>query len=183
MKKYLYFAQLLYLLSWTFFFPSWSAAQNNSEKKPMNTSLKDVMGAGSSTPDMPLYIKSDSLALDSKGRVFTYTGNVQVVRDDLTITADSVEGRYDEQSRLQTIIARSNVVITKGESMKATANRAHYKVGSAVIELTENPELYRAGNALAADKVTMYINEDRSEAEGNVRMKVVKTDEAEARKQ
>jgi len=125
----------------------------------------------------PLFIKSDTLELNSKSRVFVYKGNVEVVRDDVTITSNIVEGQYDSQNRLQTIIAKGNVVITKGESMKSTANRAVYNVPAANIVLTEGPELYRDGNALAADKVTMFINEDRSEAEGNVRVKVVKPED------
>lgn len=126
----------------------------------------------------PLFIKSDTLELNSKSRVFVYKGNVEVVRDDVTITANMVEGQYDAQNRLQTIISKGDVVITKGDSMKSTANRAVYNVAAATIVLTEGPELYRDGNALAADKVIMYVNEDRSEAEGNVRVKVVKPEEA-----
>jgi len=141
-------------------------------------SLKQVLQESPTSEGGPLYIKSDTLELNSKDHIFTYKGNVEVVRDDVTITADIVEGKYDDKNQLQTILCRQNVVITKGESMRSTANRAVYHVASATIELTEGPELYREGNALAADKVTMYINEDRSEAEGNVRVKVIKSDEA-----
>ncbi len=141
-------------------------------------SLKGVFQESPTEEGGPLYVKSDTLQLDSKQRVFTYKGNVEVVRNDVTITGNVVEGHYDGQNKLQTIIAMGNVVITKGETMRSTANRAVYNVAAATIELTEGPELYREGNALAADKVTMFINEDRSEAEGNVRVKVIKPDEA-----
>lgn len=136
--------------------------------------LKDALGGKSSSGSAPLYIKSDTLSLDSKGRVFTYRNNVQVQRDDLLITADTVEGRYDDSNQIQNVLATGNVVITKGDGLKATSNRAIYFVPQAKIELTEAPELYRGGNALAADKVTIFVNEDRSEAEGNVRVKVLK---------
>lgn len=150
-----------------------SEAKAEGEKSGV-ASLKDSLGQKGGSKDAPLYIKSDTLSLDSKGRVFTYRKNVEVKREDLTITADLVEGRYDDANKIQTLLATGNVVITRGEGLKATANRAKYFVPAARIELTEAPELYRNGNALAADKVTVFVNEDRSEAEGNVRVKVLK---------
>ena len=138
-------------------------------------SLKDALGTkGGGSKDAPLFIKSETLSLDSKGRIFTYRKNVQVQRDDLLITSDTMEGNYDEGNHIKTLLATGNVVITKGESLKAVSNRAIYYVPEAKIILTEAPELYRNGNALAADKVTIFVNEDRSEAEGNVRVKVLK---------
>jgi lipopolysaccharide transport protein LptA len=142
-----------------------------------DNALKGLFNETPAQGQGPLFIKSDSLELNSKDRVFLYKGNVEIVRNDVTITARYVEGRYDDQNRIQTIICKENVVITRGEAMRATSNRAVYNVLSGTIELTEGPELYREGNALAADKVIVYINEDRSEAEGNVRVKVIKTED------
>lgn len=141
------------------------------------TGLKNVLG-DSKGEGGPVLIKSDSLNLNAKDRLFIYQGNVEVVRDDLTITAQTVEGRYDDQNRIKTILCKTNVVITKGDGLRATSNRALYKVDAAKIELTENPEVINKGNALAADKITVFIDEDRSEAEGNVRVKVLKPDES-----
>ncbi len=137
-------------------------------------SLQEMFGGNSSGKGGPLYVKSDSLELNSKDRVFTYKGHVELVRDDVKITAKLVEGKYSTDNRLETVLCNGDVVITKADGMKATANRGIYRVAAAVMELTEGPELYRDGNVLAADKVTVYLNEDRSEAEGNVRVKVIK---------
>lgn len=124
--------------------------------------------------DEPLEIKSKSLDLDAGARVFTYRGDVVVTQGDLTIVSDLMVGRYDDQNRIQTVTCEKNVVITRGPSLRATSNRATYFVPKGVIELTEGPELFRDSNALSADKVTIFVNEDRSEAEGNVQVKVVK---------
>ncbi|HMP49323.1 MAG TPA: LptA/OstA family protein [Oligoflexia bacterium] len=130
--------------------------------------LKKALGGGGDSKG-PVFIKSDSLMLDSKDRLFTYKGNVRVVRDDLEITTDIMIGRYGENQELESILCQSNVVITRGESMRATSNRAFYNLKSAKIA--------RDGNLLAADKITIFVDEDRSEAEGNVRVKVIKADE------
>ncbi len=144
------------------------------EKK--STSLQGVLSAGSDE-QAPVYIKSDSLSLDSTSRVFTYKGNVEIRKGDLTLTSDTVAGKYDEKNELQIVVCQGNVVVTRGETLRSIANKAVYRVPEATIVLTENPELMRQGNVLAADKITVFVDEDRSEAEGNVRVKVVNTEE------
>lgn len=148
-----------------------------ADKSPLKGLFTETPSAGSG----PLFIKSDSLELNSKERVFVYKGRVEIVRDDVTITAKLVEGRYNKDNKLETILCKQNVVITQGEAMKATADRAVYNVAKATVELTEGPEVIKEGNALAADKITLFLNEDRSEAEGNVRMKVIKPSEGESK--
>jgi lipopolysaccharide export system protein LptA len=142
--------------------------------------LKDMISGGGEQGQLPVYIKSDTLTLNSKDRVFTYKGNVEIVRGDITITADTVIGKYDDKNQLQKVIGEDNVVLTRGEDLRANANRAVYSIPLATIELTEGPELARKGNLLSADKITVYVNEDRSEAEGNVRVKVIQTENASA---
>jgi lipopolysaccharide export system protein LptA len=148
-----------------------SEAVNTSAKK---SELGEKLRFSGDEKDLPLYVKSDTLTLDSKARVFTYRGNVEATKGSLVITSDVMIGQYDEDSRIQTITAIGNVVITKGETMQAKSNRAVYNVAQARIELTEGPEIIQQGNALSADKVTLYVDEDRSEAEGEVRVKVLK---------
>jgi lipopolysaccharide transport protein LptA len=140
------------------------------------TGFKKALSGGNS--DSPLFIKSDTLTLDSKDRIFTYKGNVRIVRDDMDITTDVMIGRYAESQELESILCVGNVVITRGDEMRATSNRAFYNVAGAKIDLTDEPELARDGNILSADKIVIFVDEDRSEAEGNVRVKVIKSDES-----
>lgn len=141
------------------------------------SSMKNILSPGGKQSEGPLFIKSDNLNLDSKQRIFTYEGNVEVTRGDVRITADRVIGKYDDKNQIQTVVCENNVVLTRGEDMRAISNRAVYRLASATIILTEGPELAREGNVLAADKITVFVNEDKSEAEGNVRVKVVNSDE------
>ncbi|MCB0359964.1 MAG: hypothetical protein KDD44_10015, partial [Bdellovibrionales bacterium] len=84
---------------------------------------------------------------------------------------------YTEQNRLSRVVCEQNVVITKGPGMRATSEYAVYDVPRSQVVLTESPELLDQGNALPADKVTLFPDEDRSLAEGNVRVKVIKEEE------
>lgn len=154
--------------------PQSADTESKKDDKPRSDSLKGVFSNTSDTKS-PLNIKSDTLELNSKDHIFIYKGNVELTRDDMKVNSKRLEGRYDEENRMQTVLCIGDVVITKGPSIKATSNRALYKVASSIVELTEGPELYRDGNILIADKVTIFLNEERSEAEGNVRVKVTKT--------
>lgn len=136
--------------------------------------LQGLVGDSKGQSDSPVYIKSDTLDLNSKSRIFSYRGNVEVKRDDLTITAKVVDGYYTGDNKIEKMVAKENVVITRGEGLRSVSNRAIYKVDANIIELTEKPELFKDGSVLAADKITIYVKEDRSEAEGNVRVRVIK---------
>jgi lipopolysaccharide transport protein LptA len=145
-----------------------------STKKP--STLKESVAGDSASNNLPILIKSDSLNLDSQGRKFTYRSNVEITKGDLLITADLVNGSYDEGGQIEKIICEKNVVITRGETLRATSNRADYDVKGSKIVLTEGPEINDKGNILDADKVTIFVDEDRSKAEGNVRVKVIRSD-------
>jgi len=143
--------------------------------KPTSAVASAIKGDSAQSKE-PLLIRSDSFQLDSKSRVFYYRDNVEVVKGDMTITSDVMIGKYDEKNQLKEMICENNVVITRGDRLRTTSNRAVYDVVKDVIVLTEGPELNDRGNVLTADRVTLYVKEDRSEADGHVRVKVIKSE-------
>lgn len=160
---------VLFYLGFSFgFSPNFSRSAYAADS---NKGLKDALGK--TDTKAPLFINSDSLSLNAEKRTFTYSGNVTLKQGDVEITADKVIGKYNEANVIHTVVCEDNIVFTKGEGMRANANRAVYKVAESTIVLSEAPELARAGNILSADKITIYVDEDRSEAEGNVRVKVI----------
>lgn len=158
---------------------SGSAAANSKIKEeakndePKKASIASPLGNFQKTDD-PTYIESASLTLRSQDRTFIYTGGVKVTRGDLTLTAQELEGNYTEQNEIKVLTAKKNVVIIKGDSIRATGEKAVYDAATAIVTLTENPQVTQGESQLLADLIKIYVNEDRSEAEGNVRMKVVK---------
>lgn len=123
---------------------------------------------------LPTNITSDTLSLNAKDRVFVYKGNVVVTQGDMTLTSKVVEGNYNDQNQIQKIVAKGDVVITKQE-IKATSQLATYDAVSSIVTLTDNPQLQQGESVLIADRIKVYLNEDRSQAEGNVRVTFVKT--------
>ncbi len=156
----------------------------DGSKTAAKQSLSTDFGFKESAEDknQPLFVKSKSVQLNAKDRVFTYRGNVEITKGELLITCETMVGDYDENNQLQTMTCQENVVITRGEGLRASSNRAVYFVPKGVIELTEGPELFRDGSLLSADKVTIFVNEDRSEAEGNVQVKVVQAQQKQQAK-
>jgi lipopolysaccharide export system protein LptA len=159
--------------------PRPSSAKAAPVASPKPTSKSPLAG---DFGNQPTFVKSDSLTLKSEKRIFTYTGNVEARQGDMTITCDTLEGTYTEQNKIATLTARSNVVIVKGPTIRAQGERADYQASSETIVLTENPELQQEGSVLTADLIRIYLKEDRSEAEGAVRVKLVKKEEQKGKK-
>jgi lipopolysaccharide export system protein LptA len=124
---------------------------------------------------LPTNITSDTLTLLAKERIFVYKGNVVVTQGDMTLTSKEVEGNYTEQNQIQKIVAKGDVVITK-QDIRATSQRATYDAPTSIITLTDNPQLQQGESVLIADRIKVLLNENRSLAEGNVRVTFVKTE-------
>lgn len=153
-------------------------AQSKSEGSSLNAfggkSLFGDTGKDKDFGKLPTNITSDSLSLNAKERIFTYKGNVVVTQGDMTLTSKTIDGSYSDQNQIQKIVARGDVVITK-QDIKATSQLATYDAVSSIVTLTDNPQLQQGESVLIADRIKVYLNEDRSQAEGNVRVTFVKT--------
>ena len=121
----------------------------------------------------PTYVKSESLTVRSKDGVFEYLGNVELKHGDLTVISQKLEGKYDQNNEIETLTALQNVIITKGENIRATSQKALYERKTETMTLTENPELQEGDSVLSADLIRIFLEEDRSVAEGQVRVKLI----------
>lgn len=155
-----------------------SSSAYAADSKPDEGKKKDAKSLFDTQPsDEPTYINSDSMTLNSEKRVFNYDGNVVVKKGDLTLTSKQLEGKYGEDNKISNMIALGSVVITKPPNIRATGERAIYEANKDLVTLTENPLLYQGDSVLSADRVKVFLQENRSVAEGQVQMKVIKADE------
>lgn len=118
-------------------------------------------------------IEAQKLLLFAKKREFTYTGEVDVEHGDLKLSCKKLRGTYTEKNEIDTLVATEEVFIEKGESIKASGNKAVFNSSEQTLRLTENPQLEQDGSLLSADEVIIYLKEDRSEAVGNVRVTIL----------
>jgi len=127
---------------------------------------------------LPTLVKSDTLTLQNEKRIFTYSGAVEMLHGDLRMSSDQLVGNYTEKNEIKDLTASGNVIILKGEEMRGTANTAIYDAAAGTLVLTDNPEMQQNGSVLTADRIIVYLNEDRSIAEGEVRVRLVKREAA-----
>ena len=150
-----------------------AAAPSEAPTPKKATEIKDLFNAGEVDKNEPTYINSKSLTLKTEERFFQYAGNVEVKHGDLTLTSDFLDGKYSQQNQIEELVARKKVSITKGEGIKAQCERAIYNAKDQTLTLTENPQLEQNGSTLSADLIRIYLQDNRSVAEGQVRVKVV----------
>jgi lipopolysaccharide export system protein LptA len=136
-------------------------AAQDSKKNPM---AKDE--------NAPTYIKSDTLTVNNEKRTFVYSGNVNVKRGELRITAKTLDGAYNEKNEIQDMVARGDVFITSSGGISASSQLANYDAKKEILILTQSPELLQNGSILTADLIRIYVNENRSEADGEVRVRM-----------
>ncbi len=145
---------------------------------PADTKKATSFGSGTfNTSKEPTNISADSLTLFNEKRTFTYQGKVVVTQADMTLKSDFLDGNYSEKNEIEKIIARSNVEITKGADIKATGQRAEYNALNRTIVLTETPSIEQNGSTLTADLIRIFIDENRSIAEGNVKVTMKSADD------
>jgi lipopolysaccharide export system protein LptA len=125
----------------------------------------------------PTNISADSLTLFTDKRTFSYQGKVVVVQGDMTLTADTLDGNYSDKNEIEMIYARSNVTIVKGPDIKAGGQKAEYDAKKRIIILTEAPYIEQKGSVLTADIIKVFADENRSVAEGNVKVNLTSTED------
>jgi len=155
------------------------AAAEPSHEPAKGGSLFDAGSFGSKKE--PIVVTSDTLEYDYKTNVVVYRGEViaaqgdtKVRSDTLTVTlaaqkdADPADTAKNGNQRLQEVIAVGNVRIDNGTRW-ATGGRAVFEQATRMLVLTESPVLHDGANEVSGDRVTLYLDENRSVVEGGRR--------------
>ena len=123
---------------------------------------------------------------DQRGTV-VFTGNVVAKKGALTIYSDVLEVYYTKKSaaasssggskgkrRLEKIVVRGHLRIVQGKR-RATAEKAVYYKPKEKIVLIKNARIWDGANTIKGDKITLFVNENRSvvESSGKDRVEAV----------
>lgn len=136
------------------------------------------------SPKSPIHIKSDRMeAMDKNGTVI-FKGNVIAVKGDLTINADRLDVIYTEKKEkksggrqrrvLKKIVATGHVKIVQGKKV-GTGQKAIYDKQAEKLVLTGDAQVWEGSNRIKGNRITLYINEDRSVVESSGSQKVEAT--------
>ncbi len=117
--------------------------------------------------ERPTTVTADRLEVNRKERKAIYTGNAVARTTDLTVTADRMEFRFDEQmEEVELMVAIGNVHIHRQDGTKAVSERATYFVPQEKVILEGHPRAWKEGNMVTGTRMTLYLQEDRHVVEG-----------------
>jgi len=114
----------------------------------------------------PLVITSNRMVADKLGDIVTFTGEVTLKKEGMTLSSDSVVVYYDVKTKgIREIEALGGVMVRK-EGRVALANRASYYSREEKIVLTGDARIIENESQLGGERITLFIREDRSIVEG-----------------
>ncbi len=114
----------------------------------------------------PLVITSNRMDAEKLGDKITFTGDVTLKKEGMTLSSDVMTVRYDTGSKnISEVEAHGNVVVRK-EGRVAFSNDALYSSDEETIVLTGKASIIENDNKLGGEKITLFMADDRSVIEG-----------------
>jgi lipopolysaccharide export system protein LptA len=169
----------LFLSFWILWFPPNAGGQTQTLKKAFG----DSQG-------QPIVIKSNSLEIDHQRKMVTFSGNVEAKREDWTIQCQKMIVYYEEKgkepaqkesmkeekgkdlpqtegTKIDKIVAKGDVRITRASGGLATAEEATYYWDDERVVLTGKPVVKQGDDFVEGSVVTLLLKENRSLVEGS----------------
>jgi lipopolysaccharide export system protein LptA len=114
----------------------------------------------------PIVITSNRMEADKLGDKVTFTGNVTLKKEGMTLSSDSMVVFYDAGSKdIREIQAHGNVMVRK-EGRVALSNDASYFSREEKIILTGEARIIENENQIGGEKIILFMRDDRSIVEG-----------------
>ena len=143
------------------------------------TSLKEDETSGTG----PIVIKSNTLEMNNELKIVTFKGDVNAKKDSFVINCDNMlvyyksspsePGKGDEnKTGIDKVVATGHVIINRAEGGMATAEKAIYYQEDEKMVLTGNPTVKQGSDLVKGDRITIFLNEDRSIVESSKDSKV-----------
>ncbi len=114
----------------------------------------------------PIVITSSHMEADKLGDKVTFTGDVVLKKEGMTLYSDSMIVFYDVPTKgIKEIEALGNVVVRK-EGRVALSDKASYYSREEKIVLTGDARIVENENQLGGKRITLFMRDDRSIVEG-----------------
>jgi len=146
---------------------------------PFSEILKKELKKGNTES---MVIKSNTLEIDNKQKIVTFTGNVYAQRDSFTVNCKKMLLYYHDQNpgkkpgkenmKIKKIVATGKVRIIRQDGGVAMAERAVYFQEDEKVVLTGHPVIKQGNDFVEGSKITLFLKEKRSIVEGSARKKV-----------
>jgi len=158
---------LLIILSSLFLiFVSGEAQEKSGGGKGGERALKTDRGFGfTASSRAPIDIDSDRLEADQKTNTITYKGNVIAKQEDVTLYANALVIIYDpDTKKLKEIVATGNVKVVQQER-RATGQKVTFDQDKNRVVLDGDAVVREGTNVIRGERITFYVEEERSVVE------------------
>jgi lipopolysaccharide export system protein LptA len=130
----------------------------------------------------PLVITSKSMHAEKLGDKVTFTDQVTLKQEGMTLTSDVMTVYYNAGSKdVQRVEAHGNVAVRK-DGRVAHSNNALYSQAEDTIVLTGDANIIENENKIDGEKITLFMADDRSIIEGKGKVKFYNDKSQETRK-
>ena len=142
-------------------------------------SVKGIAELGSGK----IEIKSETLEIDNQREMVTFSGGVDVQKDNINITCRQLllyyhnkatdkddkgdAGLGDADMSIQKIVVSGDVKITSDDGISATADKAVYYQDQEKVILSGNPIVKQGNDFVEGSKITLFLKEKRSTVIGS----------------
>ncbi|SPD72632.1 Lipopolysaccharide transport periplasmic protein LptA [uncultured Desulfobacterium sp.] len=130
----------------------------------------------------PIVIKSNTVEINNKLKVVTFSGDVTAKNNDFAIDCENMLIYYlnvpadqkteEDKDSIDRIVATGRVIINRAKGGVATAEKATYFKEGEKLVLTGNPEVKQGDDLVKGEQITIFLKEDRSVVEGSQDNKV-----------
>lgn len=123
--------------------------------------------------EVPIKITSTKMIFSENRNRITFSGNVKVVRLDVTLTSETLtaylrpegDSLVDTQDKIKKIVAGGNVKVVM-KKRKGHCDKLTYVVGDSIIYMNGKAELQDGPNLIQGEEIKFYLKESRAEVVG-----------------
>jgi lipopolysaccharide transport protein LptA len=123
--------------------------------------------------DEALFIDSESFEMDNNERLFVFSGDVELRREDITMNCEKMIGYYSEKSteegpensesvigNIDRIIATEGVRMARADGLSGTAEKAVYDFAEEKVVMTGEPVFKQGKNSWRGSSLTYHLREE-----------------------
>jgi lipopolysaccharide export system protein LptA len=144
---------------------SGEAQEKSGSEKGGERAPKAGKGFGFTASRAPIDITSDTVEADQKQNTATFKGNVVAKQEDVTLYANTLLIIYDpDTKKLKEIIATGNVKVVQMDR-RATGQKATFDQDKNKVVLDGDAVVREGTNVIRGERITFYVEEERSVVE------------------
>jgi lipopolysaccharide export system protein LptA len=159
----------------TLLLPAAADGQQPAGKTPVKSSrpVDDKSIKPAEPRRAPVTVDADRMEAFRKESLVIFSGSVVARQKDSVQYADRMEVYLDENGeRVVRTVSTGNVRIITGDCRTGTARRAEYYDDDRRVELIGNARVWEADNVISGERITIFVNEDRSVVQGGNQSRV-----------